>query len=313
MKVQIMLRILFRLLRTRRASAAELARETEVSERSIHRYVEELIVAGVPIDIIRGRRGGICLPDTYRLPSNFFTKEEYAAAVNALSALYEQLPDAALKGALEKLTRQQKADARDLTLSGYILVDSSTWGDAAGTSETLKFLEDAAERRACIEISYIDREGAASRRVVEPHLLIYKQNIWYLYAWCRKRENFRLFRAGRIRGARDTGERFERRHFDRADLPLKFRFEDKELVNLRLSVDKAALPDVEEWLGMGCVRAEEGGIFAEAEVPGGEVLLSKLLALGSGVRVLSPSAVADALAERAAAVCALYARGQKTE
>ena len=59
MKVQIMLRILFRLLRTRRASAAELARETEVSERSIHRYVEELIVAGVPIDIIRGRRGGL--------------------------------------------------------------------------------------------------------------------------------------------------------------------------------------------------------------------------------------------------------------
>ena len=41
-------------------------------------------MAGVPIDIIRGRRGGICLPDTYRLPSNFFTKEEYAAAVNAL-------------------------------------------------------------------------------------------------------------------------------------------------------------------------------------------------------------------------------------
>ena len=77
-------------------------------------------------------------------------------------------------------------------------------------------------------------------------------------------------------------------------------------MNLRLCVDKAALPDVEEWLGMGCVRAEEGGIFAEAEVPGGEVLLSKLLALGSGIRVLEPASVAAGLRERAATVCSLY-------
>ena len=306
MKVQIMLRILFRLLRTRKASAAELAREAEVSERSIYRYVEELIVAGVPLDIIRGRTGGICLPDTYRLPSNFFNKEEYAAAVNALSALYEQLPDEAVKGALEKLTRQEKSDTRDLALSGYILVDSGTWGDACGFSETLKFLEDAAERRACIDLSYVDREGAVSRRTVEPHLLIYKQNIWYLYAWCRKRADFRLFRVGRIRGARDTGETFERRPFERANLPLKFRFEDKELVSLRLAVQKAALPDVEEWLGMNSVRTEGGAIFAEAEVPGGEVLLSKLLSLGSGIRVLEPLSVAAQLRERAAAVCGLY-------
>ena len=79
MKVQIMLRILFRLLRTRRASAAELARETEVSERSIHRYVEELIVAGVPIDIIRGRRGGIC-PQPVRSSRRTRAGESRAAA-----------------------------------------------------------------------------------------------------------------------------------------------------------------------------------------------------------------------------------------
>ncbi len=306
MKVQIMLRILFRLLRTRKANAAELARETDVSERSIYRYVEELSIAGVPIDIIRGRKGGICLPDTYRLPSNFFSKEEYAAAVNALSALYEQLPDEAVRGALEKLTRQEKADAHDLSLSGNILVDSGTWGDAYGFSDTLKFLESATEARACVDMTYVDREGTVSRRTIEPHLLIYKQNIWYLYAWCRKRENFRLFRVGRIRGARDTGETFERRHFERADLPLKFRFEDRELVRLRLAVQKSALPDVEEWLGMNSVRRGGDSFIAEAEVPGGEVLLSKLLGLGSGIRVLEPASVAAGLRERAAAVCSLY-------
>ena len=97
MKFQVMLRILFRLLKSRKVSAAALAKENDVSERSIRRYLEELIVCGVPLDIIRGRGGGICLPDTYKLPENFFTREEYAAAVNALGALYEQLHDDAAR------------------------------------------------------------------------------------------------------------------------------------------------------------------------------------------------------------------------
>ena len=109
--------------------------ENGVSERSIYRYVEELIVAGVPIDIIRGRNGGICLPDTYRLPENFFTKDEYTAAINALGALYEQLHDDTIKSALDKLRQKSKEDSRNLTISGNILVDSGSWGDVYDFSE----------------------------------------------------------------------------------------------------------------------------------------------------------------------------------
>lgn len=307
MKFQIMLRMLFRLLKKRKESAAQMARDFEVSERSIYRYAEELSLGGVPLDIIRGRKGGICLPDTFRLPSNFFTRPEYAAAVNALTALHEQTGDEATRSALEKLVRQEKADSRDLALSGYILVDSGTWGDAYDFSDKLKFIEDATERRACLDLYYIDRNGAESRRIVEPHLLIYKQNIWYLYAWCRTRGDFRLFRLGRIRSARDTGEQFERRPVDRGDLPLKFNFENAELVHLRLSVEKSALPDVEEWLGMDSVQVSEGEIRAEAELPGGEVLLSKLLAFGGRVRVLGPAPLAEELQERARALLRRYA------
>lgn len=299
MKFQVMLRILFRLLKKRKESAAQMAKEFGVSERTIYRYAEEMSVGGVPIDIIRGCKGGICLPDTFRLPSNFFTREEFAAAVNALSALYEQTGDEAMKAALEKLLRQEKADSRDLALSGNILVDSGTWGDAYDFSDKLKFMEDATERRACLDLTYIDRNGAESRRTVEPHLLIYKQNIWYLYAWCRTRADFRLFRVGRIRSARDTGEQFERRPVDRSNLPLKFNFENAELVHLRLAVERSALPDVEEWLGMDSVQISGEEIRAEAELPGGEILLSKLLGFGGQVRVLEPAPLAEELQGRA--------------
>ena len=308
MKFQVMLQILFRLLKKRKESAARMAKDFGVSERSIYRYAEELSIGGVPIDIIRGRKGGICLPDTFRLPSNFFTREEFAAAVNALSALYEQTGDEATKEALEKLLRQEKADSRDLALSGNILVDSGTWGDAYDFSDKLKCMEDATERRACLDLSYIDRNGVESRRTVEPHLLIYKQNIWYLYAWCRTRGDFRLFRVGRIRSARDTGERFERRPVDRANLPLKFNFENAELVHLRLAVERSALPDIEEWLGMDSVQISEEGIRAEADLPGGEILLSKLLGFGGRVRVLGPASLAADLQERARGMLRQYAQ-----
>lgn len=306
MKFQVMLRILFRLLKSRKVSAAALAKENDVSERSIRRYLEELIVCGVPLDIIRGRGGGICLPDTYRLPENFLTREELTAAINALGALSEQLPSEAVRSAMEKLQMHSKTGSRDLSLSGNILVDSGTWGDAYGFSDKLRVLEEATEKCACLEIQYIDRSGKESRRIIEPHLLVYKQNIWYVYAWCRTRQDFRLFRVGRMRSARDTGEVFEKRAFDKEHLPLQFHFENTQLAEIRLLVTQKALPDVEEWLGMDNVREEKEGLIATATVPAGEVLLSRLLSFGDGIRVLAPDSLAEQLKERTKNISSLY-------
>lgn len=306
MKFQVMLRILFRLLKSRKVSAAALAKENDVSERSIRRYLEELIVCGVPLDIIRGRGGGICLPDTYRLPENFLTREELTAAINALGALSEQLPSEAVRSAMEKLQMHSKTGSRDLSLSGNILVDSGTWGDAYGFSDKLRVLEEATEKCSCLEIQYIDRSGKESRRIIEPHLLVYKQNIWYVYAWCRTRQDFRLFRVGRMRSARDTGEVFEKRAFDKEHLPLQFHFENAQLTEIRLLVTQKALPDVEEWLGMDNVREEKEGLIATATVPAGEVLLSRLLSFGDGIRVLAPDSLAEQLKERAKNISSLY-------
>lgn len=307
MKFQVMLKILFVLLRRRKASAASLAAENDVSERSIYRYVEELIVAGVPIDIIRGRNGGICLPDTYRLPENFFTKDEYTAAMNALGALYEQLHDDTIKSALDKLRQKSKEDSRNLTISGNILVDSGSWGDIYDFSEKLRVFEDATDHCDCIDLLYIDRNGEESHRIIEPHLLVYKQNIWYIYAWCRKRKDFRLFKIGRVRSARLTGEHFEKRAFDRDNLPLKFNFARTELADLKLLIHKKALPEAEEWLGIDNIRsAPNGELIASVTLPYDDLLLSKILSFGGDIAVLEPLEVANALKQKAQNILAIY-------
>ena len=65
MKYGVMLKILMLLLQRRKITASELAERYEVSVRSIYRYIEELIICGVPIDIQRGRYGGITVSDTF--------------------------------------------------------------------------------------------------------------------------------------------------------------------------------------------------------------------------------------------------------
>ena len=81
MKYNVMLNILTLLLRRRKITAAEIARRYEISVRSVYRYVEEMIICGVPIDVERGRYGGLTIADTYRLPTGYFTKEEYAVTL----------------------------------------------------------------------------------------------------------------------------------------------------------------------------------------------------------------------------------------
>lgn len=306
MKFQVMLGILFRLLRRGQASAAELASAFQVSPRSIYRYVEELIVSGVPIDIIRGRKGGIFLPDTYKLPEIFLKKEEYAAAIGAMEVFYSQTQDENLRAAIEKMSAQQKKHARNLTLSGNILVDSGSWGDAYSFSEKLKLLEEAAEDHLCLDITYINRSGEESRRVIETHLLIYKQNIWYVYAYCRKRFEFRLFKLARIKSARKTGEIFEKRTFDRDKIPLKFQFESFELIPVRLRIANTSLPDVEEWLGIDNIRSENGILFADVTLPDSDVLVSKIVSFGSGIRVESPPLLIEKVKRHARGLISLY-------
>ena len=77
MKFQIMTGILFTLLARRKVKAAYLAKKYDVSVRSIYRYIEEMTVAGIPIDVVRGAQGGIFISDAFTLPKGLLTKEEY--------------------------------------------------------------------------------------------------------------------------------------------------------------------------------------------------------------------------------------------
>ena len=210
MKTRILVGILFTLLERKRVSAGELAQKYGCSERSIFRYIDELTCAGIPIDVVRGANGGICISDAFKLPRGLLTREEGLRLSEAIKAMCEQLRDPALLSAAKKLEVQYCDEP--LTL-GNILVDSGSWGDRHNFSDKLSLLENAISERAELAIDYVNREGEYTRRRIQPHLLVLKQNVWYVFAWCMLRKEFRLFKLGRIRAAVRTGKTFERHFF----------------------------------------------------------------------------------------------------
>ena len=292
MKFQIMIGILFTLLARRKVSASYLAGKYGVSVRSVYRYIDEMTVAGVPIDVVRGSQGGVRISDAYTLPKGLLTKDEYRKTLDCLLAMNEQFQDDVLSNVIEKISRNEKREERDMELSGNILVDGGTWGDERKFSDLIACISHATEEREELHIDYSDRGGERTQRVILPHLLVLKQNIWYVYAYCKLREEFRLFKLGRIRAVHKTGESFERIPFKREDIPLSFWKTEGE-IDATFEIAPECLPFAEEWLGVTNVYEQDGKYYAEAILPDDESLMGKILSVGAGFKVLSPPSLAE--------------------
>ncbi|MDE5943077.1 MAG: YafY family transcriptional regulator [Clostridia bacterium] len=306
MKYQIMIDIMMTLLSKRKMTARQLADKYEISARSVYRYVEELNVCGVPVDVERGRYGGISIPDTFRLPSYYFTREEYAATVNALGAMASQMNDKSILTAMDKLQRRQKAEKRELSICGNILVDGGNWWGGNKFSEKMKVCEQAVNESKSLIIDYISRSGEHSKRVIDPHLLIFKQNIWYVYAFCHTKQTFRTFKIGRIKNAAFTGSVFSKREFTRDEIDLDFYVSADKLISVTLEIEKGSLSDAEEWLGIDNIEPVGGGFIARLALPDDGGLVNKILSYGGAVKVIEPPELKRKVIETAQKITSSY-------
>ena len=293
MKYEVMFKIMTRLLQKRKVTAKEIAEKYDVSIRSVYRYVEELIVCGVPIDISRGRYGGLSIADTFRLPAGYFTREEFSAAINALNAMASQINDENIISAREKLESKQKNEVRELSVCGNIRVDGGTWGGGAKFTEKMRVCEQAVNQSKSLLIDYISRGGEHSKRIIDPYVLIFKQSVWYVYAFCHTKQSFRTFKIGRIKSATFTGAEFVKKAFTRDDIDLNLNYSDRQLTEVTLEIDKSSLADAEEWLGIDNIEPLGDKLVANISLPDDDSLVNKILSYGGNVRVAEPSALRE--------------------
>ena len=180
-----------------RVTAAELADELEVSVATARRDLEALSAAGVPVYPQPGRGGGWQLVGGARTDLSGLTASEAQALFLLAGPAASIAPE--VKSALRKLVRALpgtfRADAQ--AAASAVVVDPARWGATdRERPELVQRLQTAVVRRRKVQLSYANRQGAASERLVDPWGLVDKDDVWYLIAGTPKGQ--RTFRVDRI-------------------------------------------------------------------------------------------------------------------
>lgn len=307
MKFEIMIGILFDLLAKRCVKASYLAQKYEVSVRSIYRYINSLEYAGVPIYTIRGSHGGFAIVDTYKFSSTFMTVKEFESAINALTAICDSVPDKILSSAINKLKSAVKNEYSGFNVqSGNLIIDAGPWGDSVGYKSKLNVIQKSINENKKLFIKYHDRNGEITERNIEPHIILFKQGLWYVFAYCNLRKEFRFFKTGRIEHAYVTKENFVRQDISKMNLPLDFWHNSDKTSDIVMEINQNCLSDVEEWLGIENVNLTSGKHIANVKLPVDNGLISKIMSYGNGIKVLEPKSLANEIKKCAVKIIENY-------
>jgi predicted DNA-binding transcriptional regulator YafY len=205
--------------RRRPVTAAQLADEMEVSERTIYRDLAELTAQGAPIEGAAGV-GYILRPGLF-LPPLMLSEDETEAILLGLRYVDQRGDDVLIKaaaGALAKIGSVLPPEAQTALAIPFVMPGPPGRGFPAN-KVPLAQLRAAIRAQTRLAIVYLDEKNRRSERVVWPIVLGFMDSARVLGAWCEMRQDFRTFRTDRILSARE-GARFPGR---RADLLRRFR------------------------------------------------------------------------------------------
>ncbi|MCX5047644.1 MULTISPECIES: helix-turn-helix transcriptional regulator [unclassified Streptomyces] len=303
-------------------SAAELARELEVSERTVTRDAQALSEAGVPVYADRGRAGG------YRLIGGYRTRLTGLARSEAEALFLSGVP-----GALREMGLEDAASAARLKVSAALLpslqdasraaaqrfhLDAPNWFTEPRTPPLLHAVADAVWDDRRITARYRSRETEVER-VLEPYGLVLKAGVWYVCARVTEGGSFRVYRIDRFTAAEAGGERFERD--EEFDLPAFWEERAAQFarsilraeVVVRVSADGARrLPyavdpaAAREALAEAGAPDEEGRLTVTLPVESEQVAHAQLAGLGPEVEVLAPPSLRARFADDAIRLGRLY-------
>lgn len=212
MKIDRMIGILSILLQKEKVTAPYLAEKFEVSRRTINRDIEALCMAGIPLVTEPGQNGGVSIMEGYSIDRALFTSSDMQAILAGLRGLDSICGTNRYLQLMEKLSA---GTSNLLAGDTHILIDLSSWYKSA-LSPKIELLHNAilTEHKVCF--TYYSPKGE-SMRTVEPYDLVFQWASWYLWGWCEKSEDFRLFKLMRMTGL-SLGDTFVKRKLPLPDL-----------------------------------------------------------------------------------------------
>ena len=287
MKIDRLIGILTILLQQETVTAPYLAKQFEVTRRTINRDIEDLCKAGIPIVTKQGVNGGISIMENYKIERTLLTNREMQDILAGLHSLdsvngtnrYGQLMEKLLAGSSDFMSGSQS-----------VLIDLSSWYKDM-LAPKIELIRTAIESGRELEFLYYSPNGESTRNI-EPYYLIFRWSSWYVWGWCKRRKDFRLFKLNRI----DRLKLLEKT-FDKRSVPLP------DLSNERIfpgGIHVKALFDAEcKWrlvedFGTGCFEEQsDGRLLFHADYTDKENLITWLFSFQDKVKLLEPQHLAN--------------------
>ena len=300
MKIDRLIGILSILLQKDMVTAPELAEHFEVSRRTINRDIEALSKAGIPIQTLQGSGGGISIMKGYRMDRTLLTSKDMQMILAGLRSLDSVSGSGYYGQLMEKI---QTGSSELISGRDSVLIDLSSWYKTS-LAPKISTIQDAIENRHILDFYYYAPSGE-SERSIEPYYVVFKWTSWYVYGWCLKRKDYRLFKLNRMDKVRETVNSFVCRNAPVPEL-------SSELVYPRNIILKALFdPDMKwrlvEEFGPDCYEVQKDGrLLLVRDYSDIENLTMWMLTFGDKVEVLDPPEVRNKLKNMAESMIKIY-------
>jgi predicted DNA-binding transcriptional regulator YafY len=297
-----------------RMSGRQLASRLEVSLRTVHRDMDALSAAGVPVFALRGARGGWQLDEDWRTQVPGLDEAELRALLMAQPrALGDDRLARAAERALEKLMASLPTPLRERAASirKRLHVDAAGWRGTPESVSMLPVVQDAVSRDRKLAIGYRPAGRERVERIVDPLGLVAKGATWYLVAGTA--EGLRTYRVSRIESAQVLETPCERPAG--FDLAVYWKQSTEELrkgwnrYEAILRADPGAARSIRSWRSCESVpdsepAAIEGWSTLRVHFEDEEHAVFVTLGLGSHVDVVEPAALRERVGAEVAAMAA---------
>lgn len=288
-----------------RLSSRDIAERLEVSERTAHRDMEALCVAGIPLVAHRGSQGGWELQKGWRTKvPGLDDAELQALLMTQPSALGSRKLTAAAQRAFDKLMASMPVAMRVQaeSIRARLHIDPTGWWPAIDDLSMLPVVQDALARDCKLSFLYARPDGEITTRTVDPFGIVCKQTVWYLVA--RTPAGMRTFRISRMTEAVVLALTFERpadfdlgKYWKHSTASLK---EQKESATATLALSPQGVASIGRWCPMKplpdhreAASLPQDWLLFEVTFEGYSQARFVILGLGSRAMVLAPENLRD--------------------
>lgn len=311
MKIERLLAITIILLNNKKITAQELADKFDISVRTVYRDIETINNAGIPIISYPGNNGGFGILDTFKLDKHIFTDDDINSVLSALKGVSNTLGDSFVGSALEKLVNiglSRNADAID-KLEEKFVIDFMPMGSTFRQKEVFQVINYALNNNLLLTIDYSNAKGEITKRQIEPMTLVFKTYSWYLFAYCRLKDDCRFFKLSRISNPTAEITKFQRRDYKYTDFEQReiSEFQSADTTELVLKFSPKIKYRVEDYFMPEHIRyLNDGYLLVTVNWRLDDWVYGYILGCGEDVEIISPVEIKEKLVEKIKKISELY-------